>query len=120
MGVKIAIALWGAGALLNLVVGVTQTDWHDWVMYPTFAVLVALSLLLMWFIYQGKNWARWLLVGLVGFRLLMLLGRVHRMDGVSGYDAASVGLRLVLQVGAMFLVFSRPATHWFRGGHHAD
>jgi hypothetical protein len=117
--VKVAVALWGAGALLNLTVGAAQTDWHDWVMHPTFAVLVTLSLLLLWFLYQGKNWARWLLVALVCYRLLMLMGHFHRMGGISGYDAASVALRLVLQVSAMFLLFSQSAASWFRGGNHA-
>jgi hypothetical protein len=114
--VKIALALWALGAALNFGTWAFQTDWHDAAMYLAAAGLVSLSLLLLWFLSRGHNWARWLAVVLIGFRVLAAGGALHRADEVSAYQLLSVGFRAGCQVVAVVLLFSTAGTAWFRGG----
>jgi hypothetical protein len=112
--VKRALLLWAIGAALNLVSWITQTNWSDWVMYPTFAIIVALSLLLLWLVYRGKNWVRWFLLVFIIFRVLMLLGALHREGVVSGLQVVWTGSTAACQVVAVCLLFSRASRAWFR------
>jgi hypothetical protein len=111
--VTIGVILWAVGAILNFIELASQMNWHDWVMYPTFVIMVALSLLLLWFNYQGRNWARWLLLLIVSFRFLLLTGAIQRMAEPSALEVTSLVARILAQVGATVLFFSRPASIWF-------
>jgi hypothetical protein len=95
-------------------------DWHNRFTYLTFPLVESFWVLLLWFIYRGKNWARLLLVGLVCFRLLVVVGAIPRMSGISMLQVASLGLQVILQVTAMLLLLSRAATKWFRKDNHAS
>jgi len=114
--VNVALVLWTIGAGLNLIEWALEADWRDWVTYPVFVILLMLSALLLWFIYRRQNWARWLVVGLVAFRTLLLLRAIHRTEDISLRQAASLGSRTLFQLAPAILLFSRPATTWFRGG----
>jgi hypothetical protein len=90
-GVKQGVALWLLGSSLNGIRVVRAFDWSDWVMYPRFAILVILWLSVAWFVLQRKNWARWILVGLVAFaalglpRMLLQLPEASLYQAVMGY-----------------------------------
>jgi len=113
-GVKFALVLWALGALLNFGAWALQNDWHDPATFLTAAALVALSLLLLWLLSRGYNWARWLAVVLLGFRFLSAGGALHRADEVSAYQVFSLGARALCQLAAVVLLFSRAASSWFR------
>jgi hypothetical protein len=114
--VKVALVLWALGAVLNFGAWALQNDWHDPATSLAAAALVSLSLLLLWLLSRGYNWARWLAVVLAGFRLLAAIGAFHRAAEVSAYQVFSVGARALCQLAAVVLLFSRAASSWFRGG----
>ena len=118
--VQAALCFWAAGAALNLALWTSEADWHDWVVYPTLLILIALSALLLWFLYRGHNWARWLVVAAVSFRIFLALGRLHRADEITATQLLSLGLRAGCQVAALLLLFARAATPWFRPQNRAD
>ncbi|HEY5909098.1 MAG TPA: hypothetical protein VJA21_00685 [Verrucomicrobiae bacterium] len=111
--VKAALWLWAGAAALNLLTWGYQARWHDWVTYPTFAVLVGLAALLVYFIYRGWNWARWLAAGLVTFRLLMMIGSIQGAEKLSIYETASLASRVGFQLAAVILLFSAASRKWF-------
>src|SRR5262249_18571639 len=107
-------SLWACAAVLNLLAWAAEAEWHDWVTYPTFAILVGLAGLLLYLVYDGWNWARWPTVGLVTFRLLMMIGTFQRAGTLSAYQTTSLASRVCFQVAAVILLFSSPSTKWFR------
>jgi hypothetical protein len=112
--VKVALSLWACAAVLNLLAWAYEAEWHDWVTYPTFAILVGAAALLLYVIYCGWNWARWVAAGLVVFRLLMMIGSIQRAEKLSTYQTASLGSRACFQLVAVILLFSAASTKWFR------
>jgi hypothetical protein len=87
-------------------------------MYPIFGCILACSVLLLWLVYQGKNWARWLLVALVTFRALGLL-HGFRDDSISGLQVVGAVLCMACQVTAVVLLFSRASAAWYRRGKNS-
>jgi len=90
--------------------------------YVGAALLLSLAvlLLLIFMIFQGKNWARMLLVGLF---VLGSIGSVPGMfaDFASAPVAAAVSLALyVVQLVALYLLFADPGNSWFTRSHSAS
>jgi len=112
--VKAALLLWACAAVLNLFAWASEAEWHDWVTYPTFAILVGLTALLLYLIYCGWNWARWLAAGLVAFRVMMMIGSIQHAEKLSTYLTASLASRVCFQLAAVILLFSTASTRWFR------
>jgi len=75
----------------------------------TFAVLA----LLIYFISAGRNWAR------ITFLILFLIGLVPTIPQIMAtLDRSALGGvisfgQLLLQIVAMYLVFSKPGSTWF-------
>ena len=113
--VKLGVLFWACGAVLNLVTWGEQIDWSNGVMYPIFGVTLVFSLLLLWLVYQGKNWARWILVPLVSFRALGLL-HAFRDDSMSGLQLVWACTCMACQVTAVLLLFSRGSAGWYHRG----
>jgi hypothetical protein len=112
--------------VVSLLLGAIKTivDWKHLssVNGPSFTVSVllltfAVNGLLLWKIYQGRNWAR------LTFLTLFLLGLIpwifivgaefHR----STVLAFASNIQAAIQVYAMALVFTSPAKEWFRPKH---
>lgn len=77
-------------------------------------VVLAMSAVLIYEISQGKNWARLALLLLFAFGLATLLPGLNAVFARSaGMGALSV-LQCLVQVAALYLVFSDPGAAWFR------
>jgi len=112
--VKASVVFWLAGCTLNVLRVVREFDWSDWVMYPTFSVLIALWLSVAWFVWRGKRWAQWLLLGLVAFGMLLLPRQALRLSEFSTSEIVMAGMLVVFHVTAAWLLLTDSATNWFR------
>jgi hypothetical protein len=107
----------------SLLVGVLKTA-MDWThlrsqsrdafnVLVTIVFVFALTGFFIWKIGQGKNWAR------IVFLVLWLIGAVPfvvivRSDFARSPASASVSvIQVVLQVAALFLIFTNPGKEWF-------
>jgi hypothetical protein len=111
--VKASVSFWLVGCGLNTVRVVSGFDWKDWVMYPTFAMLVGLWLSVAWFVLRGKKWARWVLLGLVSFGLLTFPSILLYLQDIPAYQLVMAFLMAASYVGAASLLLSDSAKRWF-------
>ena len=112
--VKAGVAFWLAGCTLNGVRVARWFDWSDWVMYPTFAVLLALWLSVALFVWRGKRWARWLLLGLVAFGMLSLPRLALTLSEMSPFEVVMAVMLAIFHVSAAWLLLTDSAAGWFR------
>ena len=114
-GIKLGVLFWLSGCSLNAIRVVGVFDWSDWVMYPTFIILVVLWLSVAWFVLRRKNWARWTLIGLVAFAALSLPRMLLQLPETTLYQAMMSGLLVVFHLCAAWLLLGAKASRWFRG-----
>lgn len=80
------------------------------------AVALALSAWLTLEISRGRNWARIALLLLCAFGLVAFVPNLHDVFARSvGMGALSL-LQCLVQLAALYLVFTQPASAWFRRG----
>jgi hypothetical protein len=96
-----------------MILWANREDWHDLATYISFSLIVGLALTLLWFVYQGRNWARWLLAAIVAFHTLLAAGALHGMGEIPAGQFWFLALRALLQIAATILLFSRPASQWY-------
>jgi hypothetical protein len=112
--VKLSVVFWLLGCAANSVRVVAGFDWSDWVMYPTFAVLVLFWLSVAWFVLKGKNLARWIMLALVAFGLLHIPKLLTQLPNLSAIEIAISILITLFNVAAAGLILTNSAKPWFR------
>ena len=63
-------------------------------------------------LYLGRNWVRWLVVGLIACSVVLL--PIYKPEFPSGTQVAIYALQFVLPVVASALTFTRKARIWFQ------
>src|SRR5436190_12976739 len=99
---------------VSLAPRLARADWSDPLVYLKYGSESTMLLLQLWFIFRGKNWARWFLVALtfVGFCLglphLIRLFQEHPVWWVAKH-------RLLYQIQwvALLALFHPSANEWF-------
>jgi hypothetical protein len=79
-----------------------------------FAVMSVVSIVLIVFIYRGHNWARVLMLVLIGLALLFFFAILGTYLQYPLLPLASNIAVIVLDVIALYLLFTRPGRLWFR------
>ncbi len=75
----------------------------------------AATFLFAWLISQGKNWARWVFVGMILIGLLFLPTRFEQLFSLPLFRAIYFWFGTALEVTAAVLLVVRPSNEWFRG-----
>jgi len=87
--------------------------------YLVIAVILGVSALMIWLIFRGKNWARWVFIFLFALGLLLSPRSIQRLQTQSSFDVLVYCVQLLLQLVAVVALCLRPARQWFRGGTNA-
>ena len=74
----------------------------------------ALRFALLWFVFRGMNWARWLFVALFLLGLIRIQELSKVFLGEWTFDTVFFVLQLLVRVCAVVLLLSQPASEWFR------
>ena len=113
---RAATMLWGAWAIgvVNLLFQPGMTRPVGWIGWLILAAIFAFLILLTASISAGHNWARitFLVLFLIG--VLPYLGLVRQIFAASALFGLLSLVQQLLQVTAMFLVFTPPGSLWFR------
>ena len=113
---RAALMLWGSLAIgvANLLFQprlVRPEEWDGWILPAaafTLVILLALS------ISAGHNWARITFLVFFAIGTLPYLATLSEIFAVSAFFGVLSLVQAMLQLGAIFLVFSRPGSNWFR------
>jgi hypothetical protein len=112
LAVKIAVGFLAASGGTDLVL---RTIWHhshhsdDSDFYVSLAVVFIILSLLLYFLFRGHNWARWVVLStLVVGTILSLVPHFQRHSGL-------YFLYLLMNTVAIVALFRRPSGQWFRG-----
>ncbi|HTJ78840.1 MAG TPA: hypothetical protein VL357_07560 [Rariglobus sp.] len=87
---------------------------------PVIGILIGLSIPVAnaWFIYFGKNWARWVFIILFGGGLLMSPWMIPRSMTSPEFSLTLYWLQAVIQLGAAILLLLPESNTWFRKGRN--
>jgi hypothetical protein len=113
--VNLGLALFVANQVPNLVLDAIRGNWRSVYFYIIFIVLLAVIFVPVWFVFRGKNWARWLLVAIfsVGFCAYLL-------EFINSYSSHSASwmmlgiLKTLVDIVAFVALFLPSSNRWFR------
>jgi len=91
--------------------------WDNPLTYVVVALIASVPLLFVWFIFRGKNWARWIFLILFAIGLLLSLPSIRQPH--STLNLAFFWTQSVLQLVAAIALILRPSNEWFRGHTNA-
>ncbi len=94
-------------------------NWANPMSYVVLAVMVGVPALLIWFIFQGKNWARWFFLAQLALSLLLSPCCFRRLETYSDLYVISFCLLLVLELAAAVALCLPRTRQWFGGGKNA-
>jgi hypothetical protein len=97
-----------------------RAEWNDGFVWIKYGSMFIMLLLPLWFVFRGKNWARWLLVALAltgfCFRMPQLIQHLHEHS--VGWIVSS-RLYSLTEVVALVILFLPSSSRWFRGNRDA-
>lgn len=85
------------------------------IVYLFLAVLVGVPYLIIWFIFLGKNWARWVFLIVFGMALCSLSFRVQQLLSLPAQEILAYSAQLLLCLIAAGALLSSTSVEWFRG-----
>jgi hypothetical protein len=106
--VKLAVAFWLVGCIVNSVRTVVAFGWRDLALFGVIWLGIA------WFVLLGMNWARWILLALVSIGVLSVPRALKQIPEISIFDALICILLMVFHIGAAGLLLADSARPWFR------
>jgi RsiW-degrading membrane proteinase PrsW (M82 family) len=117
--VTLALALFVANQLPNLVLDAIRGNWHSIYFYIIFVVLLVVLFVPVWLIFRGNNWPRWFLAALflVGF----CADLVSFINSHSSHSASWLALRFLkpfVDLVALIALFLPSSNRWFRNCKH--
>ena len=83
--------------------------------YIVLALVVAVPYLIIWFIFCGKNWARWVFLLVFGLAMCALAVSIQPLLTQPPLDIALYCVRVFLCLIAASNLLLRPSVEWFRG-----
>jgi hypothetical protein len=103
--------------LVSIIVSILAFSILSWFPNPDSKDIVrfAVNCIFCWYLYKGKNWARWILVFLLGLAgsygvLMSLNGNISLEKGVLLY-----AMSFTYIVSAILLIFSKVVSRYFSG-----
>ena len=120
LAVNLAVIILLVSFGVSLAPLLTSAEWREPFVYVKYGSEIVMLLLPLWFIFRGKNWARWLLVAFAfaGFcgRLPQLIGQLHEH---SVWWIVSYRLYSLIEWVALVALFLPSSSRWFRGNREA-
>jgi hypothetical protein len=83
--------------------------------YAVLAVLVGIPYLIIWFIFQGKNLARWVFLVVFGLALCSLSVNLQKLFSLPVEQAIGYTVQVMLCLTAAAALLSSASANWFRG-----
>jgi hypothetical protein len=77
-------------------------------------IIVALQVLVLWFAWQGRNWARIVLWVLGGLGIISGLVSLGADNPLGGFAAALGVFQLLLTIAGVVLLALKPSNEWYR------
>jgi len=114
--VNLAIVLLLVNVGASLVLSTLRANWNGPFVYVKFICELLMLAVPIWFIWRGKNWARWLLVAFAfGGFFLSFPGLIEHFQARSGSWIVTYCWRNLIDVIAVVLLFHPCSGEWFRG-----
>jgi hypothetical protein len=117
--VTVAVVLLSVSAALGIINVAVRTRLANPLNYVGIAVILGISALMIWLIFRGKNWARWVFLVVFALGLLLSPSSIQRLQTHSSVDVVVYCAQLLLQLAAAIALCLRPARLWFGGGTNA-
>ena len=83
--------------------------------YLIMAVVVGIPYFIIWLIFLGKNWARWVFLVVFGMALCSLATRFQELLSLPAKEVAAYIAQVLLFLVAAGALLSSTAVEWFRG-----
>src|SRR3954465_14045866 len=87
--------------------------------YAVLGVVLGVSALMIWLIFRGRNWARWVFIILFALGLLLSPRSIQKLQTHSSFDVFFYCVQLLLQLAAAVALCLRPSREWFGGNNNA-
>jgi len=117
--VRVAVISLLTSMAIVIVTLAVRAHWSNPLAYVSFTLIVGVPLLFLWFIYQGKNWARWVFLVVFALGLLSSLASFHLPKTHTTITLVLFCIHSVLQLVAAIALLLRPSNDWFRGHTNA-
>jgi hypothetical protein len=114
--VTVAVVLLCISVVAGLIKAFGRAKLDNPFTYVLLAVIVGVQALIIWLIFRGKNWARWVFIVVFALGLLVSPWSIQRLLTHSRLDLVLYCIQLTLQLGAAVALCLGPARQWFGGG----
>jgi hypothetical protein len=84
------------------------------VTYVVLAVVIGVPYLVIWFIFLGKNWARWAFLVVFGMALCSLSASIQRLLAQTAWGIVVYSAQVLLGLIAAVALLSDSSANWFR------
>jgi RsiW-degrading membrane proteinase PrsW (M82 family) len=119
VAVTIAVVLLSVTAATGIIKMAVGAHLDNPLTYVVLAVILGVLSLMIWLIFRGKNWARWVFIVLFALGLVLSPRSIQRLQAHSTFDVVFYCIQMLLQLGAAVALCLRPARQWFGGGTNA-
>ncbi len=120
LAVNLAVIILLASFGVSLAPRLARAEWNDLFVCVKYGSELIMLLLPLWFVFRGKNWARWLLVAVAFagfcFRLPQLIRHFHEH---SVWWVVTYRWLSLIDVVALVALFVPSSSRWFRGNRDA-
>ena len=116
--VKIAVIFLLISIGIAIVQIAPRAHWSNPLAYVAFTLIIGLPLLFVWFIFQRKNWARWVFLIMFGLSTLLSFRSFHLLNGHPILTLLFF-THTTLQLVAAIALLLQPSNNWYRGNVHA-
>jgi hypothetical protein len=117
MAVKVALILQALTTGESVVMSAIYAQWSNLFLDISFGLFVIVYALPLWFVFHGKNWARWFVAVVTGFDTVfassLVWFRYHQTFSTLG--AVWFWLSYLLGIIAVIALFHPSSNRWFRG-----
>ena len=114
LAVTLGLALFVANQSLILVYAAIRGNWHSPNFYINFGLSLAVLFVQVWFIFRGKNWARWLLVAMMFAGFCVLPWFIKRYSSHSASWITLSVLQNLADIVVLVALFLPSSNRWFR------
>lgn len=121
LAVNLAVVLLLVNVGASVALDALRAEWNTPFVYVKFTCMLLMLALPLWFIWRGKNWARWLLVAFAfGGLCLSFPGLMQHLRARSCSWLGSYCWRNLIDVIALVGLFHPSSTRWFREATNAN
>ena len=120
LAVNLALIILLVSFGVSLTSRLARDEWNDLLVFVKYGSELIMGWLPLWFVFRGKNWARWLLVAFAfaGFcsRLSLLIWLFHEH---SVWSVVTYRWHSLIEAVALVALFVPSSSRWFRGNRDA-